>query len=253
MEIGGAVGLSLVVLHRGEAIYQANFGLRDIPQSLPPTEETIFPACSLVKPLTAAIVALLVEEGIITWDTLVKDVLPKFNPKDDILRNYTTIADLLCRRTGMAWGDNLYIGTDNNVLISGENSMKYINSQEPLLPFRGQYAYNNIPYELAGHVIEKLTGSTWSEVLKTRILDRIGLDRTSLKTPLLDVDNVAKCYNTLGLRRQSVVPQLGMMGFVAQVVARVLPSRIFSISVPPSSALPVINLQVVKHRLKVPL
>ena len=160
MEIGGAVGLSLVVLHRGEAIYQANFGLRDIPQSLPPTEETIFPACSLVKPLTAATVALLVEEGIITWDTLVKDVLPEFNPKDDILRNYTTIADLLCHRTGMAWGDNLYIGTDNNVLISGENSMKLINSQEPLLPFRGQYAYNNTPYELASHAIEKLTRST---------------------------------------------------------------------------------------------
>ena len=197
IEIGDAVGLSLGVLHHGEAIYQANFGLRDIPQSLPPTEETISPACSLVKPLTAATVALLVEERIITRDTLVKDVLPEFSPKNDILRNYTTVADLLCQCTGMAWGDGLYIGTDNNVLISGENSMKYIISQEPHLPFRGQYAYNNIPYELAGHVIEKLTGSTRSEVLKSRILDPIGLDRTSLKTPLPDVDDVAKCYNTL--------------------------------------------------------
>ena len=197
MDIGGAVGLSLGVLHHGQPIYQANFGLRDIQKSLAPTEETIFPACSLVKPLTAATLALLVEEEKITWETLVKDVLPEFNIKDDILRNCTTIADLLCHRTGMAWGDNLYIGTDNNVLISGENSMRYINSQEPLLPFRGQYAYNNIPYELAGHVIEKLTGSTWSEVLKSRILDPIGLDRTSFRTPLPDVDNIAKCYNTL--------------------------------------------------------
>ena len=151
----------------------------------------------MVKRLTAATVALLVEEKKITRDTLIRNVLPEFNIKDDTLRNCTTIADLLCHRTGIAWGDNLYVGTNNNILISGENSMKYINSQEPLLPFRGQYAYNNIPYELAGHVIEELTGSTWSEVLKTRILDPIGLDRTSLKTPLPDVYNVAKCYNTL--------------------------------------------------------
>ena len=197
MEIGGAVGLSLGVLHHGEPIYHANFGWRDVQNSLAPTEETIFLACSLVKAMTAATLALLVEDERITWDTLVKDVLPEYNPKDYVLRNYTTIADLLCHRTGMASGDNLYIGTDNNVLISGENSMKYINSQEPLLPFRGQYAYNNIPYELTGHVIDKLTGSTWSEVLKFRILDPIGLERTSFKTPLPDVDNVANCYNTL--------------------------------------------------------
>ena len=34
MEIGGAAGLSLGVLHHGKPIHQANFGLRDIPQSL---------------------------------------------------------------------------------------------------------------------------------------------------------------------------------------------------------------------------
>ena len=197
MEIGGAAGLSLGVLHHGEAVYQANFGWRDIQNSLAPTDETIFPACSLTKAMTAATLALTVEEKRITWDTLVKDVLPEYEPEDYVLRNYTTIADLLCHRTGMAWGDNLYVGTDNNILISGENSMKYINSQERLLPFRGQFAYNNIPYELAGHVIDKLTGSTWSEVLKSRILDPIGLERTSFQTPLADVDNVAKCYNTL--------------------------------------------------------
>ena len=33
--------------------------------------------------------------------------------------------------------------------------------------------------------------------MKSRILDPIGLDRTPLKTPLPDIDNVAKCYNTL--------------------------------------------------------
>ncbi|KAA6409721.1 MAG: hypothetical protein FRX48_06333 [Lasallia pustulata] len=99
------------------------------------TEETIFPGCSLTKALTSAAMALLVEEGKVTWDTLVKDILPDFKVKDELLRNCTTISDLLCHRTGMSWGDNLYVGSNNDVLISGKDSMKYLNSQLLLLPF----------------------------------------------------------------------------------------------------------------------
>lgn len=124
MSIGGTAGLSLVILHQGKPIYYANYGFRDREKNLPVTEETIFPGCSLTKALTSATLALLVEEEKVAWDTLVKHVLPDFEIKDDILRNCTTIADLLCHRTGMSWGDNLYVGTDNNILISGKDSLK---------------------------------------------------------------------------------------------------------------------------------
>lgn len=197
MSTGGTAGLSLGVLHDGEPIFRANYGYRDVQRRLPPTEETIFPGCSLTKALTSAAMGLLVEDKKISWDTLVKDVLPEFDIKDDILRNCTTIADLLSHRTGMSWGDNLYHGTNNNFLISGKDSMKYLNSQLAVLPFRGQFAYNNIPYELAGHIIEKLTGSPWSDVVTSRITEPLGLTRTSFQTPPSAVDNVAKCYNTL--------------------------------------------------------
>ena len=113
--------------------------------------------------MTVASIALLVEDKKVTWDTRVKDVLPGFEIQDDILRNFTTIADLLCHRTGMSWGDNYYISTEKNVIIPGKDGMKYLNSQEPILPFRGQFQYNNLPYELAGCVVEKLSGVTYSD------------------------------------------------------------------------------------------
>ena len=46
---------------------------------------------------------LLVEEKKIYWDTLVKDVVSEFGIKDDILRNCTTIADLLSHHIGMSY------------------------------------------------------------------------------------------------------------------------------------------------------
>lgn len=160
MSIGGTAGLFLGLLHYCKPIYQTNYEFRDVQERLSVTEETIFPGCSSMKALTSATVALLVWEKV-TWDTLVKDVIPNFKVKDDILPNCTTIADLLSYRIGMSRGGNLYIGTDNNVLISGKDGMKYLDTQVQLLPFRGQFQYNNLPYELTGHVIEKLTGLPW--------------------------------------------------------------------------------------------
>ncbi|KAI4129475.1 MAG: hypothetical protein LQ338_002192 [Usnochroma carphineum] len=63
MSIGGTAGLSQAFC---------------TTKKLPMTEETITPACSLAKAMTAASIALLVEDKKLTWDTRVKDVLPEF-------------------------------------------------------------------------------------------------------------------------------------------------------------------------------
>lgn len=197
MSIGGTAGLSLGILQHGKPIYHANYGFRNVQKKLPMTEETITPGCSLAKAMTAASIALLVEEKKLTWDTRVKDILPDFKIQDDILRNHTTVGDLLCHRTGMSWGDNYYISTENNVIIPGKAGMKYLSSQEPLLPFRGQFQYNNLHYELAGYVIEKLSGMTYSDFVTSRLTHQIGMPRTSFKSPQVGTDNVATCYNVL--------------------------------------------------------
>lgn len=197
MEIGGTPGLSLGVIQRGKPIYQANFGFQDVNNQIPFSEESVTPVCSFTKAVTAAALGILVEEKKAEWDTLVKDALPGFEIKDETLQNCVTITDLLCHRAGMAWGDNLFMGTENNVLISGENAMAYLNSQTRLLPFRGQHSYNNLAFELAGKVIEALSGQSYFDFVQTRILDPLGMDRTFLKTPPSSVANVSLCYNAL--------------------------------------------------------
>jgi len=206
MSIGGTAGLSLGILHHGKPIYHANYGFRNVEKKLPMTEETITPGCSLAKAMTAASIALLVEEDKLTWDTRVKDILPDFEIQDNIIRNYTTVADLLCHRTGMSWGDNYYIGTENNIIIPGKDGMKYLSNQDPLLPFRGQFQYNNLPYELAGYVIERLSRVTYSDFVTSRLTHPIGMPRTSLKTPQAGTDNVATCYNVLDDGTPTPVP-----------------------------------------------
>ena len=69
----------------------------------------------------------------------------------------------------MSWDDNYYNSTKNHVIIPGMAGMKYLSSQEPLLQFRGHFAYNNLGYELAGYVIEKLNGVTYSDFVTARL------------------------------------------------------------------------------------
>ncbi|GES65200.1 D-aminoacylase [Aspergillus terreus] len=76
-----------------------------------------------------------------------------------------TITVLLCHRTGIAWGDNLFVGTGNNILVSGDDAM-YLNSQRRLLPFRGQFSYSNVAFELAGKVIESLSDESYFDFIQ---------------------------------------------------------------------------------------
>lgn len=206
MSIGGTPGLSLGVMHRGNRVYYAAYGFRDLEKRLPVTDQTVWPVCSMTKALTAAALGILVEDKKVTWNTLVKEALPVFNINDATLQDNSTITDLLCHRTGMSWADNLIVGTENNVLISEADSMKYINSQTRLLPFRGQFAYNNIAFELAGKLIESLSGESYFDFVQSRILTPLEMDRTFLKTPPASVDDVGKCYNALDDASPASIP-----------------------------------------------
>ena len=197
MAIGGTPGLSLGVFTKNNAPYYANYGFRDVEKQLKVTEDTVFPVCSLTKALTAAALGLLVDEKKVTWDTLVKDALPDFKSRDDTLQNNATITDILSHRTGMGWADNLIIGTDANILISSKDMVKYVNDRPRQLPFRGQFAYNNLHYEIAGRIIEAVSGQSYYDFVKARILDPLGMHRTFLKTPSANNDAVSLCYNAL--------------------------------------------------------
>jgi len=183
MRIGGTVGLSMGVFTDGKAHY-VNLSYRDFEHKLPIPEETIFAACSLTKAVTAA----LVEKGKFGWDTLVKDVLPDCNIEDDILRNKTTITDLHVHRTGMSIS-YYWPSSDNAILISQKDSMTRINHQVSVNPFRGQFQYNNLRYELAGHIIERLSKSKWVDLMESRILQPLEIPRSSLRVPGNDVEN----------------------------------------------------------------
>ncbi|KAI1108841.1 beta-lactamase/transpeptidase-like protein [Nemania sp. NC0429] len=166
MKIAGIADLSLGVYRPGEPIHYANFGYRDVASKLHVTEQMISASCSLTKLFTAQSMAHIM-----------------------------TITDVLSHRTGMSDG-NVIFGSENNFIIGHEDSVKFLNDQVPIGPFRGQIRYNNLGYNIAGLVVDKVACS-WADTFRRKLFQPLGMGRTFTGRPPLDTENVAKAYNTL--------------------------------------------------------
>jgi CubicO group peptidase (beta-lactamase class C family) len=93
-------GLSYGVLHHGEITHRANFGFRNLEAKLASTSDTIYEIGSMSKAFTAAAIGILVEYGMLSWNTLVRDILAEFNSIAPNINEKLTVLDLLS--TGVA-------------------------------------------------------------------------------------------------------------------------------------------------------
>src|SRR6266516_5816325 len=62
-------GLAIVVVFQDKAVYAKGFGIRDTSTNVPVDADTVFQLASLSKPIGSTVVAELVGEGKITWDS----------------------------------------------------------------------------------------------------------------------------------------------------------------------------------------
>ena len=206
----GPAGLTYGIIYEGDVVHTENFGYRDVDLKLPVNEHTIFQVASLTKNMVSAMVGMLVEEGKMSWDTPIKDILPDWNVQDPTVRNLATIVDCLGHRTGLQM-NNHWLASNNNIIIPLKDSMKLINGLRPVKPFRGQFQYNNLGYEIASHVIRQLSGQSWNVMLQTRLFDPIDIKRTGTHQNFAGPENVSKAYGALsnGTPVRIGEPQIG--------------------------------------------
>ena len=146
-------------------------------------EQTLFPIGSTTKAFTSALLATLVDEGKLTWDTKVSDVLPGFKMYDPYASSEMTVRDLLVHRSGLGLGAGDLMFYPPTTLSRADivHKLRYI---KPATSFRSGYAYDNLLYVVAGQVIEAVAGASWEEAMRQRILDPLQMKQTSTSSVL---------------------------------------------------------------------
>jgi beta-lactamase class C len=79
---GQVSGLAVAIVHKDQVLLQRGIGYADASRSLPVTTDTAFRLASLSKAFASALAAILVEDGMLSWDTHVAAVLPSFELKN---------------------------------------------------------------------------------------------------------------------------------------------------------------------------
>ena len=94
-------GLAIAVIFRDKIAYAKGFGVRDVKTGAPVDTDTVFQLASLSKPVGSTVVAKLVGEGKITWDSRLFLLDPTFAMFDPWVTREITIRDMYAHRSGL--------------------------------------------------------------------------------------------------------------------------------------------------------
>lgn len=167
-------GLAIAVVKDGEVVFAKGYGVRRLGHEERVDEDTLFAIGSTTKAMTAASVALLVDQEKVSWDDPVTRHLPGFRLSDPYVTREVTVRDLLTHRAGLGNADLIWYGQDR----SREEILAKVPSIEPGYSLRGDFVYQNIMYLVAGEVAATAAGTTWEELVSTRLFRPLGMDRT---------------------------------------------------------------------------
>lgn len=218
----GAPGVTVAIVENGRTTLAQGFGVTDLSAPSHRVDaDTNFYTGSTGKAFTAAALAILVDQGRLDWDDRVIDHMPEFRMWDSWVTREMTVRDLLVHRSGLGLGagDLLFVPRSN---LTREEVMHRLASIRPATSFRSAYAYDNILYMVAGHLIEKVSGMSWERFMRENVLRPAGMTRTTLDPESRAADrNMARPHARINgpIRGLGAMEPLGPEAVIAQVAA----------------------------------
>jgi len=176
-------GLSVAIVKNGKVVVAKGFGVKKLGEAAVVDENTLFGIGSNTKAFTAAALATLVDEGKISWDDPVYERLRGFQMYDPYVSHEMTIRDLLTHRSGMGLGEGDLLFWPHTT-FTREEIIYRLRFMKPASSFRSHYAYDNLLYMTAGQIIPAVTGESWDDYVRERILLPLGMNTTNLSTTL---------------------------------------------------------------------
>lgn len=192
METMPQAGIAVAVIKNGEIVHAKGYGVTSIETNEKVNENTRFAIASNTKSFTATALAILVDEGKLDWRDKVVDHIPEFKMYNPYITANFNIQDLLTHRSGLGLGagDLMFFPDGADFTIS--DVLKSFQYQKPVSAFRTKFDYDNLLYMVAGEVVARVSGISWSEFVEQRIMKPLGMTNSAgLYKNLKSKSNVA--------------------------------------------------------------
>lgn len=183
-------GAALAVTHNGRLVLARGYGYADQENKIPVQPDSRFRVASLSKLITAVTVMHLVEEGKLSLDqpafAMLAHLQPPAGAKVDPRLASITIRQLLNHAGGFPENNGEDPMFDSVKITSAlkapapastENIIRYVLGQPLQFDPGTQYAYSNFGYAVLGRIIEKTTGMSYEQYVRTNVLAPMGISQ----------------------------------------------------------------------------
>lgn len=171
----GVPAASVAVLS-GDGVDAAACGVLNLATGVEATADSLFQIGSITKVWTATLVMQLVDEGRIELDASVRRYVPGFRVADEAVSEAVTIRHLLTHTSGIDGDHFADTGRGDDAL---ELYVETCAELPQVHPLGATFSYCNTGFTVLGRVLEVVTGTVWDELLRTRLVEPLGLTHTA--------------------------------------------------------------------------
>jgi CubicO group peptidase (beta-lactamase class C family) len=214
----GSMPGAVALVARGDHVEAEAVGSADVEGTAPMARDSIFRIASITKPVTAAAVMMLVEDGQIALDDPVAPWLPELaspvvvrtpaGPVDDVVpaARPITVLDLLTSRAGYGFPPDFSLpavgllfselkqGPPQPQLVAAPDEWMAALSRIPLLHQPGEAWLYNTCSDIQGVLVARVSGRPLPEFLAERLFEPLGMADTGFEVPAAKLDRFTSYY-----------------------------------------------------------
>ncbi|WP_067847977.1 serine hydrolase domain-containing protein [Nocardia lijiangensis] len=187
----GIPGVAVGLLIDGREVFACH-GVTSLDNPQPIDSDTLFQLSSITKTYTATALMRLAAEGRVDLDATVRTYLPEFALADEDAADQITVANLLNHTAGLDW--NLVVDTGD-----GEDALAEFVARLPELDLIAEpgarASYSQAGYNLAGRIVEKVTGQPFEQAVADLVLAPLGLTHSSFTRREITARRFAEGHN----------------------------------------------------------
>lgn len=179
----GIPGVAVGLVQDGKVIFADGFGVKELGGKEKPDGDTLFMVASNTKAMTTLLLAKLVDEHRITWDTPVTTVFPSFRLGNAETTRSVLIKHLICACTGMPRQDLEWIF--NYAQMTPESTVGLLGNMQPTSKFGELFQYSNLMAAAAGYTAAHIVhpdmelGAAYDSAMQSYVFDPLQMKDTT--------------------------------------------------------------------------
>jgi len=179
----GVPGVAFGVVQDGKVVFADGFGTKELGTSEKPDADTLFMVASNTKAMTTLLLAKLVDEHRMSWQTPVRTLLPSFRLGDTATTQSVLVKHLICACTGMPRQDLEWIFEYGN--ITPGRSLSLLGSMQPTSKFGELFQYSNLMAAAAGYTgayvlyPQMELGAAYDRAMQSYVFDPLQMNATT--------------------------------------------------------------------------